>query len=45
MECTGTGVVYLAQDAATVTVVDLNGETLQVESEQLLGSLRGSRPT
>ncbi|AUN42681.1 AIM24 family protein [Tsukamurella tyrosinosolvens] len=36
MECAGTGVVYLAQDAATVTVVDLNGETLQVESEQLL---------
>ncbi|BDH59813.1 AIM24 family protein [Tsukamurella sp. PLM1] len=36
MECTGTGVVYLAQDAATVTVVDLNGETMQVESQQLL---------
>lgn len=36
MECTGTGIVYLAQDAANVTVIDLNGETLQVESQQLL---------
>ena len=36
MECAGTGVVYLARDAATVTVVDLNGETMQVESQQLL---------
>ncbi|MBM7366928.1 AIM24 family protein [Gordonia hydrophobica] len=36
MECTGTGIVYLAQDAANVTVVDLTGETLQVEAEQLL---------
>lgn len=36
MECAGTGIVYLAQDAANVTVVDLTGEPLQVESQQLL---------
>ncbi|MCF8606804.1 AIM24 family protein [Gordonia sp. HY442] len=36
MECAGTGVVYLAQDAANVTVIDLRADTLQVESEQLL---------
>ena len=36
MECAGTGIVYLADDAAYVTVVDLHGETLQVESQQLL---------
>jgi uncharacterized protein (AIM24 family) len=36
MECTGHGVVYLAVDAQDVTLVDLNNETLQVESQQLL---------
>ncbi len=36
MECTGNGVVYLAVDAQDVTLVDLNNETLQVESQQLL---------
>ncbi|GEE01825.1 hypothetical protein nbrc107696_22710 [Gordonia spumicola] len=36
MEASGTGVVYLAQDAANTTVIDLNGETLQVEASQLL---------
>ncbi|HMS74708.1 AIM24 family protein [Gordonia sp. (in: high G+C Gram-positive bacteria)] len=36
MECTGHGVVYFAHDAAEVTIIDLNGDTLQVESEQLL---------
>ncbi|NLG47148.1 AIM24 family protein [Gordonia sp. (in: high G+C Gram-positive bacteria)] len=36
MECSGSGIVYLAQDAANVTVVDLAGETLQVEAQQLL---------
>ena len=43
MECTGHGVVYLAVDAQDVTLVDLNNETLQVESQQLLvisGQLR-----
>ncbi|MBS9374721.1 AIM24 family protein [Rhodococcus sp. B50] len=36
MECSGTGVVHLAHKAQDVTVLDLNNETLQVESEQLL---------
>lgn len=36
MECTGAGVVYLAVDAQDVTLVQLNNETLQVESRQLL---------
>lgn len=36
MECTGHGVVYLAVDAQDITVVDLAGDTLQVESQQLL---------
>lgn len=36
MECSGAGVVWFAHDAAEVTVVDLAGDTLQVESEQLL---------
>lgn len=43
MECTGHGVVYLAVDAQDITVVDLGGDTLQVESQQLLalgGALR-----
>lgn len=43
MECTGHGVVYLAVDAQDVAVVDLTGDTLQVESQQLLaldGNLR-----
>ncbi len=36
MECSGTGVVYFAHQAQDVTVLELNNETLQVESEQLL---------
>lgn len=43
MECTGHGVVYLAVNAQDVTLVDLNNDTLQVESQQLLalaGNLR-----
>jgi uncharacterized protein (AIM24 family) len=43
MECTGSGVVYLAVDAQDITLVELNNETLQVESRQLLalvGQLR-----
>lgn len=43
MECSGHGVVYLAVDAQDVTLVDINNETLQVESRQLLaiaGNLR-----
>lgn len=43
MECTGNGRVFLAVNGQDVTVVDLNNETLQVESQQLLafaGNLR-----
>lgn len=43
MECSGSGVVYLAVDAQDITLVELNNETLQVESRQLLalvGQLR-----
>jgi uncharacterized protein (AIM24 family) len=36
MECQGNGVVYLALDAQDITLVDLNNDTLQVESRQLL---------
>ena len=32
MECTGTGRVHLAVDAQHVTVVDLQADTLSVES-------------
>ena len=43
MECSGNGRVYFAVNGQNVTVVNLNGETLQVESQQLLafcGNLR-----
>ena len=43
MECTGRGLVYFAVDAQDVTVVELNNEPMQVESQQLLaldGNLR-----
>ena len=43
MECQGNGVVYFALDAQDITLVDLNNDTLQVESRQLLamtGNLR-----
>lgn len=43
MECGGNGVVYFALDAQDITIVDLTGDTLQVESRQLLamaGNLR-----
>lgn len=43
MKCTGRGLVYFAVDAQDVTVVELNDETMQVESQQLLaldGNLR-----
>ncbi len=36
MTCTGTGTVWFAKDAMDVLVVDLAGDTLKVESEQLL---------
>lgn len=43
MECTGSGTVYFALDAQDITLVELNNDTLQVESRQLLcmaGNLR-----
>ena len=43
MECQGNGVVYFALDAQDITLVELNNDTLQVESRQLLamaGNLR-----
>ena len=43
MECQGQGVVHLAVNAQDVCLVQLNGDTLQVESQQLLalaGNLR-----
>lgn len=36
MTCTGHGTVWFAKDAMEVLVVALNGDTLKVESEQLL---------
>lgn len=44
MECSGTGLVYLAQDAMDVTVIDLDGDTLTLESEHIL-ALSGSVQT
>ena len=43
MECTGSGTVHLAVDAQHVDVVDLGGDTLSVESEQLLAVTPGLR--
>lgn len=43
MECTGSGRVYFAVDAADVTLIPLNGNTLMVESSSVLlvdGGLR-----
>jgi uncharacterized protein (AIM24 family) len=36
MQCTGSGTVWFAKDAMEVLIIELNGETLKVESEQLL---------
>ena len=36
MTCSGHGTVWFAKDAMEVLVVELNGDTLKVESEQLL---------
>lgn len=41
MECTGSGRVYLALDAQYVTVVDLQADTLSVESESVLAVTPG----
>lgn len=36
MEASGNGIVYFAHNAAETTIVELNNETLQVESQQLM---------
>ena len=36
MEMSGSGVVYLAKDATDIEIVDLSGQTLEVESSSLL---------
>ncbi|HCS57364.1 MAG TPA: hypothetical protein DIW80_09110 [Gordonia polyisoprenivorans] len=36
MEASGSGVVYFAHNAAETTIIEMNGETLQVESQQLM---------
>ncbi|WP_219418552.1 AIM24 family protein [Pseudonocardia nigra] len=36
MQCSGTGTVWFAKEAMEILVVELAGETLKVESEQLL---------
>ncbi|GAB2869135.1 AIM24 family protein [Myroides odoratimimus subsp. xuanwuensis] len=41
MECTGHGRAYLAQDALDVTVVELDNDTLTVESEHILAVTGG----
>lgn len=43
MECSGTGRVHLAVDAQDVTVVDLTGDTLVVESSAVLAVTPGLR--
>ncbi len=43
MQCTGTGTVWLAKDAMDVVVIELAGDTLKVESEQLLAISDGLR--
>jgi uncharacterized protein (AIM24 family) len=43
MEVSGSGVVYLAQNATEVELVALSGETLQVESSALLAVEQGLR--
>lgn len=41
MECSGAGRVYLAENALDVTVVDLDNDTLTVESEHILAVTEG----
>ncbi|MBC8092140.1 MAG: AIM24 family protein [Pseudonocardia sp.] len=36
MQCTGHGTVWFAKDAMEVLIIELTGDTLKVESEQLL---------
>jgi uncharacterized protein (AIM24 family) len=43
MQCSGNGTVWFAKDAMDVVVVELAGDTLNVESEQLLAISDGLR--
>lgn len=43
MECTGNGLVYLAHDGTEIELVELSGQTLQVESSALLALGGGLR--
>jgi uncharacterized protein (AIM24 family) len=43
MQCSGTGTVWFAEDAMDVVIVELAGDTLKVESEQLLAISDGLR--
>jgi uncharacterized protein (AIM24 family) len=43
MQCSGSGTVWFAKDAMDVVVVELAGDTLSVESEQLLAISDGLR--
>jgi uncharacterized protein (AIM24 family) len=43
MQCSGAGTVWFAKDAMDVVVVELAGDTLKVESEQLLAVSDGLR--
>ncbi len=43
MTCSGRGTVWFAKDAMDVVVIDLHGDTLKVESEQLLALSDGLR--
>jgi uncharacterized protein (AIM24 family) len=43
MQCSGAGTVWFAKDAMDVVVIQLAGDTLNVESEQLLAISEGLR--
>lgn len=43
MRCSGQGTVWFAQDAMEIIVIELAGDTLKVESEQLLALADGLR--
>jgi uncharacterized protein (AIM24 family) len=43
MQCSGAGTVWFAKDAMDVVIVELAGDTLKVESEQLLAVSDGLR--
>jgi uncharacterized protein (AIM24 family) len=43
MECAGSGRIYIAQDAMDVTVIDLEGDSLTIESQHILALTSGLR--